>query len=116
MRVTMYHNPKCSKSRETLALLVARGLEPRVVEYLKTPPTAQELEAILDKLGLEPRALLRTKEPAYVAAGLQDPRLTRAELVAGMIRYPSVIERPIVVHGARAAIGRPPEKVLEILD
>jgi arsenate reductase len=115
MTVTIYHNPKCSKSRETLALLRERGVEPRVVEYLRDPPTAAELGSILDKLGLEPRALLRTKEAAYKEAGLADSTLTRAQLIAAMVAHPSVIERPIVVHGKRAAIGRPPEKVLEVL-
>lgn len=113
--VTIYHNPKCSKSRATLELLRERGLEPRVVEYLKTPPGVQELDAILNMLGLEPRALMRTQEPAYEQARLGDPRLSRAELLAAMVENPSVIERPIVVFGTRAAIGRPPERVLEIL-
>ena len=115
MSVTIYHNPKCSKSRATLALLQERGLEPRVVEYLKTPPTAKELDAILKMLGIEPRALLRTKEEAYEQAGLDNPKLTRAQLIAKMVEHPSVIERPIVVSGTRAAIGRPPENVLEIV-
>ena len=115
MTVTIYHNPKCSKSRETLALLRARGVEPHVVEYLRDPPSAAELEAILKKLALEPRALLRTKEAAYREARLADPSLTRKQLIAAMVAHPIVIERPIVVHGARAAIGRPPENVLAIL-
>lgn len=115
MTLTLYHNPKCSKSRQTLALLQERGIEPKVVEYLKTPPTAAELDAILSKLGIEPRALLRTNEDAYRAAGLDDPALTRAELIARMVANPSVIERPIVVSGERAAIGRPPENALKIL-
>ena len=115
MSVTIYHNPKCSKSRQTLELLRERGIEPRIVEYLKTPPSAPELDAIVEKLGIEPRALLRTREDAYRQAGLDDPSLTRSQLIAAMVEHPSVIERPIVVRGARAAIGRPPEKVLEIL-
>jgi arsenate reductase len=115
MDVVIYHNPKCSKSRQTLELLRERGIEPRIVEYLKTPPSTRELDAILKKLGLEPRALLRTKEEAYEQAGLRDPKLTRAQLIAAMVQNPSVIERPIVVKGERAAVGRPPEKVLEIL-
>jgi|SRR4051812_8484094 arsenate reductase len=115
MSVTIYHNPKCTKSRATLALLQERGLAPRVVEYLKSPPTSDELDAILTMLGLEPRALMRTQEDAYVQAGLDDPKLTRAQLIAAMVKNPSVIERPIVVAGTRAAIGRPPERVLEIL-
>jgi len=113
--VTIYHNPKCSKSRQTLALLVERGIEPRIVEYLQNPPSATELDAILKMLGIEPRALMRTSEPAYVEAGLDDAKLSRRNLIAAMVANPSVIERPIVVHGDRAAIGRPPENVLAIL-
>ena len=115
MSVTIYHNPKCSKSRQTLELLQQRGIEPRIVEYLKTPPSAAELDATLTKLGIEPRALLRTKEDAYESAGLADPALTRAQLIALMVANPSVIERPIVVTDRGAAIGRPPENVLAIL-
>lgn len=115
MSITIFHNPKCSKSRATLVLLQERGLEPRVVEYLKTPPTANELDSILTMLGLQPRDLMRTKEGAYQQAGLDDPKLTRAQLIAAMIEHPILIERPIVVNGKRAAIGRPPENVLEIL-
>jgi arsenate reductase len=115
MTITIYHNPKCSKSRATLKLLQDRGLEPRVVEYLKAPPTASELDRILKLLGIEPRALMRTQEEAYARVGLDDPKLTRAQLIAAMFENPSVIERPIVVSDTRAAIGRPPENVLEIL-
>jgi len=115
MSVTIYHNPKCSKSRQTLELLQQRGIEPRIVEYLKTPPSAAELDAILTKLGIEPRALLRTKDEAYASAGLDDVKLTRSELIARMVANPSVIERPIVVTDRGAAIGRPPENVLSIL-
>lgn len=115
MSVTIYHNPQCSKSRQTLALLQQRGIEPRVVEYLKTPPSAAELDAILNKLGIEPRALLRTQEAAFEEAGLDDAKLTRQQLIARMVAHPSVIERPIVVTEGRAAIGRPPENVLAIL-
>jgi arsenate reductase len=115
MTIQIYHNPKCSKSRQTLALLEERGLTPQVIEYLKTPPSAAELDAILKRLGIEPRALLRTKEEAYAAAGLDDPKLTRKQLIAAMVEHPILIERPIVVNGERAAIGRPPEAVLEIL-
>lgn len=115
MTVTLYHNPRCSKSRQTLALLQERGVEPQIVEYLKTPPSEAELDQILQRLGLEPRALLRTGEDAYRSAGLSDPTLSREQLIAAMVANPSVIERPIVVHGARAAIGRPPENVLAIL-
>ena len=113
MSVTIYHNPRCNKSRQTLALLDARGLTPRVVEYLKTPPTAAELKRLLRLLGLTPRQLLRRKEAQE--AGLDDPALGDAELIAGMVKHPIVIERPIVVTGERAALGRPPEAVLKIL-
>jgi arsenate reductase len=115
MPVTIYHNPKCSKSRQTLELLRARGIEPQVVEYLKTPPDEKTLDGLLKKLGMEPRALMRTKEDAYAEAGLGNPKLTREQLIAALATHPILIERPIVVNGARAAIGRPPEKVLEIL-
>ena len=112
MPVTIYHNPKCSKSRQTLALLQEQGVEPRIVEYLDTPPTAAELDAILKKLGIEPKALLRNKEAKEEGV---DPNLSRQQLIAAMVQHPRVIERPIVVHGKRAALGRPPESVLEIL-
>ena len=112
MSVTIYHNPKCSKSRQTLALLQEQGVQPRIVEYLDTPPSAAELDAILKKLGIEPKALLRKKEAKEEGV---DPSLGRKQLIAAMIKHPRVIERPIVVHGKRAALGRPPENVLDIL-
>jgi arsenate reductase len=115
MTVTIYHNPRCGKSRATLDLLKSRGIEPLVVEYLKTPPTAEALAAILDLLGLEPRALMRKSEAAYREAGLDDPDLDRAALIAAMVQHPILIERPIVLANGRAALGRPPEKVLDIL-
>lgn len=113
MAVTIYHNPRCNKSRQTLALLEERGLKPRIVEYLRTPPDAAELKRLLTLLGLSPRQLLRKKEAAE--AGLDKPSLSDAELIAGMVKHPIVIERPIVVSGERAALGRPPEAVLKIL-
>jgi arsenate reductase len=115
MPVTLYHNPRCSKSREALRLLRERGVEPLIVEYLETPPDAATLETLLDALGLEPRQLMRRKEDEYRAAGLDDPRLSRSELVRAMVEHPRLIERPIAVNGDRAAVGRPPEQVLEIL-
>ena len=115
MTITIYHNPRCSKSRQTLTLLKERGVKPKIVEYLKTPPTAAELKRILQKLGLKPRDLMRSGEPVYVALGLKDKALTDDELVALMVEHPILIERPIVVAGDRAAIGRPPDAVLEIL-
>ena len=115
MTVTIYHNPRCSKSRETLALLEAKGVTPRVVEYLKTPPSAAELKAILKMLGLKPRDLMRKGEPRYAELGLKDRNLDDDALIALMAANPILIERPIVVSGKKAVIGRPPEKVLEIL-
>jgi arsenate reductase len=115
MTPTIYHNPRCSKSRATLALLEARGLKPKIVEYLKTPPSAAELKAILRKLGLKPRELLRTSEPLYAELGLKTRKLDDEALVALMVANPILIERPIVVAGGKAAIGRPPESVLAIL-
>jgi arsenate reductase (glutaredoxin) len=115
MTVTIYHNPRCSKSRATLQLLEARGIKPKIVEYLSTPPSAAELKSILDKLGMKPRDLLRKSEPLYAKLGLQDRNLDDDELIASMLEHPILIERPIVVAGGKAAIGRPPERVLEIL-
>lgn len=111
----LYHNPRCSKSRQTLELLRAQGLEPEVVEYLKTPPTAAELERILKLLGREPRELLRTGEAEYQQLGLDDPTLTRETLIQAMVDHPKLIERPILLTRGKAALGRPPENVLEIL-
>ncbi len=115
MAVTIYHNPRCSKSRQTLQLLRDQGIEPQVVEYLKTPPSADELDVVLTKLGIEPRALMRTKAAAYREAGMADDGLSRRALIDLMVANPIVIERPVVVNGARAALGRPPESVLSIL-
>jgi len=113
--ITIYHNPRCSKSRATLELLQSEGHQPTVVEYLNTPPTTTTLAAILDMLGLEPRDLMRTHEKEYAAAGLDDPQLGRAELIAAMVEHPRLIQRPIVVTDGEAALGRPPENVLKIL-
>lgn len=115
MQVIIYHNPKCAKSRQALALLAARGVTPRIVEYLKTPPTRAELGKILKLLRMDPRALMRRKEPEYRKAGLDDPALTRAQLIAALVKFPRLIERPIVLARGRAALGRPPENVLKIL-
>jgi arsenate reductase len=115
MSVTIYHNPRCSKSRETLSLLRDHGVEPDVVEYLKDPPSADVLSDLLDKLGLEPRALMRRKEPEYAELGLDDPGLSLEALIATMVAHPRLIERPIVVKDGKATLGRPPQAVLEIL-
>ena len=113
MNVTIYHNPRCGKSRDTLALLEKNGIKPHIVEYLKTPPDKATLKRLLKLLGKTPRELLRAKEAKE--AGLDKPGLADDDIFAGMIEHPIVIERPIVVHGGRAALGRPPEAVLKIL-
>lgn len=115
MTVRIYHNPRCTKSRQTLALLQEKGIEPEVVEYLKTPPSAVELDRLLTAMGLEPRAVMRRKEVAYKELGLDDPALDRAALVKAMVENPILIERPIVATDGKAAMGRPPEAVLAIL-
>jgi arsenate reductase (glutaredoxin) len=115
MAVVIYHNPRCSKSRETLALLEGKGVKPKIVEYLKEPPSAAELKAILKKLGLAPRELMRRKEPPYAALKLDNAKLSDDALVKAMVENPVLIERPIVVNGAKAALGRPPEDALKIL-
>lgn len=111
----IYHNPRCSKSREALALLEAQGVEVEVVRYLDTPPDSATLRELLRKLGVGPRDLMRTKEPEYRELGLDDERLPSDTLVSAMVAHPKLIERPVFVNGERAVIGRPPEKVLEIL-
>jgi arsenate reductase len=111
----LYHNPRCSKSRGALELLHERGIQPRVVAYLDTPPDADELRALLQMLDLPARALLRTGEDEYQALGLADPSLSEAALVAAMVAHPRLIERPIFVHDGRAVLGRPPEQVLSLL-
>jgi len=113
--VTILHNPRCSKSRETLALLEQRGLQPRIVAYLDDPPAAAEIARILDLLGMQPRELMRRNEAEYAELGLDDPALDRDTLIAAMHRHPRLIERPIVLANGKAAIGRPPEAVLAIL-
>jgi arsenate reductase len=115
MKVTIYHNPRCNKSRQTLALLEARGIAPHIIEYLTSPPSAAELDHLLKLLGREPRELMRKGEPEYKALKLDDAKLTRAQLVAAMAANPKLIERPIVLANGKAALGRPPEAVLEIL-
>ena len=112
---TIYHNPHCSKSREALELLRGRGIEPRVVEYLKTPPTETELAAIVDRLGVRPEALVRKGEDIYKAS-YAGKALSDEEWIAALARDPILMERPIVVAGSRAAIGRPPERVLALLE
>lgn len=113
--VVILHNPRCSKSRATLELIEARGIRPRIVDYQAHPPTVAQLESLLDTLGLAPRELMRREETGYAELGLDDPALTRGELVAAMHAHPHLIQRPIVLANGRAAIGRPPEAVLAIL-
>jgi arsenate reductase (glutaredoxin) len=113
MAVTMYHNPRCNTSRRTLALLRERGVEPEIIEYLKTPPTAAELKKILGQLKMPAARLVRKKEAA--TAGIDPKALSEDALIAAMVENPIVIERPIVVSGAKAALGRPPEAVLAVL-
>ncbi|MEA1082435.1 arsenate reductase (glutaredoxin) [Marinobacter qingdaonensis] len=111
----IFHNPRCSKSRQTLELLTDRGIEPTIIRYLETPPTEAELDRILTQLGVEPRELMRTKEKEYKELGLDQPELSRAQLIAAMVATPKLIERPIVLANGKAAVGRPPENVLSIL-
>ncbi|KLP56414.1 MULTISPECIES: arsenate reductase (glutaredoxin) [Enterobacter cloacae complex] len=114
--VKIYHNPRCSKSRDTLSLLKSNGVEPEVVLYLETPPDAQTVRQLLHMLGMgSARELMRKKEDLYKSLNLDDSRLTETELVQAMVDNPKLIERPIVVANGQARIGRPPEDVLEIL-
>ena len=115
MPITIYHNPKCSKSRQTLELLKENGVTPTIIEYLKTPPTADTLKAILDQLGMAPRDLMRKKEAVYAELELDDPSLSDDDLIDFMVLHPILIERPIVLANGKAALGRPPEQVLDIL-
>ncbi|MEH0875557.1 arsenate reductase (glutaredoxin) [Pectobacterium cacticida] len=114
--VTIYHNPRCSKSRETLALLQERNITPNIVLYLDTPPDAATLAQLVRQLGFSSaRQLMRTKEEVYRQLALSAPSLTEAQLIQAMVDNPKLIERPIVVAGGQARIGRPPEQVLDIL-
>ena len=115
MTVKIFHNPRCSKSRQTLQLLRDNGVEPEIVEYLNQPPSAKELKGILDLLGMEPRALMRRGEAVFKENGLGDKALTGDQLVVAMTKHPILIERPIVLANGKAAIGRPPESVLDIV-
>jgi arsenate reductase (glutaredoxin) len=111
---TIFHNPKCTKSRQTLALLQEHGVEPQVVEYLKNPPTAAELKGILAKLGMKPEQLVRKGEEVF-KENYAGKTLTDAQWIDAMVKHPILIERPIVVSGNRAVIGRPPENVKPLL-
>ncbi|MHC8306895.1 arsenate reductase (glutaredoxin) [Pseudomonas sp. PB3P13] len=113
--LTLYHNPRCSKSRGALELLEARGLTPTVVRYLETPLNAERIQNLLKKLDISARQLLRTGEDDYKTLGLGDPSLSEAQLIAAIAAHPKLLERPILEVGDRAVIGRPPENVLELL-
>jgi arsenate reductase len=114
-KVTIYHNPRCSKSRQTLQLLRDRGIEPTIVEYLKQPLGASQIKKLLEMLQMGPRKLLRKNESEYGDLNLADPTLSMDVLIKAMAEHPILMERPIVVAGTRAALGRPPERVLDIL-
>lgn len=113
--LTFYHNPRCSKSRKALELLRARNVEPAIVEYLTSPPSVSELDAILNMLEMEPRQLMRRSEAIYKDLALDDESLDHHSLLQAMVEHPILIERPIVVADGRAALGRPPENVLDLL-
>jgi arsenate reductase (glutaredoxin) len=114
-KIQIWHNPRCTKSRETLELLKKNNVELEIVPYLDEPPSPARLDEVLRMLGLEPRDLMRKKETAYKDLSLDDTRRTRKELIQAMVENPILIERPVVIAGKRAALGRPPERVLEIL-
>ena len=111
----IFHNPRCSKSRQTLALLEANGETPKIIEYLKTPPNAKELTFIINELGVQPRDLMRKGESEYTELNLANDELSNEQLIDAMVANPRLIERPIVIKEGKVAVGRPPEKVLNIL-
>jgi arsenate reductase (glutaredoxin) len=115
MTVKIYHNPRCSKSRQTLQLLQEQGVDIEIIDYLKTPPSVEELDNILHKLAMEPRQLMRKNQAEYQTNNLDDTSLDRLALLRTMVQCPILIERPIVLANGKAAIGRPPEAVLDIL-
>ena len=115
MSITIYHNPKCSKSRQTLKLLEEQGINPKIIEYLKNPPTPEKLKEILSLLGVSPRDLIRKKEDEYKELDLANSRLSDEDLIGFMVKNPNLIERPIVLANGKAALGRPPEQILNIL-
>ena len=115
MANTLFHNPRCSKSRQAKQLLDATGVEYQTVEYLKTPLTKGEIKDVLAKLGLKPRDILRTKEPEYQGLGLGDPSVSDEKILSAIESNPVLLERPIFIKGNKAVIGRPPERVKELL-
>ena len=114
-KVIIYHNPRCSKSRETLQILQDNNIEPEIIDYLEDPPTAQELKQIIAMLGVSARDLMRSTEPAHKEADLDDDSLSDDDIIEAICEYPSLLQRPIVVFGNKAIIGRPPVRVLEII-
>ena len=116
MPIRIYHNPRCSKSRRALELLRENGVEPEIVEYLESPPSPQEIESILNMLGLKPRELMRRKEPEYKGNGLDHADMSDAQLIQAIHDHPRIMERPVVVGNGRVVIGRPPENVLQIVE
>ncbi|MGC4008777.1 MAG: arsenate reductase (glutaredoxin) [Pseudomonas sp.] len=114
-QISIFHNPRCSKSRGALELLEERGIQPQIIRYLETPPSTTELKVLLGKLGIGARQLLRTGEDEYKELNLANPALGDDQLIEAMVSHPKLIERPILIVGDKAVIGRPPEKVLEIL-
>lgn len=115
MTVTIYHNPRCSKSRETLALLESRGLSVKVIEYLKSPPDRKQLTTILKLLHMRARDIIRKSEPAFHELGLDEETVTDGQMIDAMVTHPALMQRPIVLANGKAALGRPPEDVLKIL-
>ncbi len=113
--IEIWHYPRCSKSRKTLALLEERGLEPTIRRYLEDPPDAQAIERVLEMLDMEPRELMRQKEDPYTVLGLADESTSREDLISAMVEHPILIQRPVVIVDDQAALGRPPENVLPLL-
>ncbi len=116
MPYLLWHNPRCSKSRAALELLRARGVEPGIVDYLKHPPHCAEIERVAQALGEPVKSMMRSDEPEYKALGLDEPGVSDAALYAAMAGHPRLIQRPILIHGDRAVVGRPPERVLDLLE
>ena len=114
-KAVIYHNPKCSKSRETLQILQDNNIESEIIEYLEHPPTAQELEQIIAMLGVSARDLMRSTEPAYQQADLDDDNLSDDDIIKAICEYPALLQRPIVIVGNKAVIGRPPDRVMELI-
>ena len=115
MPLKLFYNPRCSKSRQALQLLESNGINPVVIEYLKHPPSEEEITQVLELLDLEPRELMRTHEEPYKENNLDEPGLSRQDLIRAMVESPILIERPILIHNGKAVIGRPPEKIMEII-